>query len=217
MSYLHETQSRGIGAIATHDLGTSSRISGSPSLSQEQTTEGFWSSIKKIGRKVGGERPVQVVARRYHHGRRGKPFIPRKVGIAVPPPRRTVVVRPKYPPPRIGPVIKPAIPLQKPAVFTETIKIGVPPTGILSGRPPVVSSVIRPMPKKFAASHTPQGPTLMTAVVKKNMAQNAMAAKEQIEAELQVPEMTPSRKPLIIGGVIAVAIGGLYLYFRRKR
>lgn len=221
MSYLHETQSRGVGAVAALDLGIGARASGSPILSSEQAMEGFWSSVKKIGRKVGVVRakkrkPVRVSARRYRGAPR-KVFVPRKVGVAVPPPRRTVVVRPRYPAPRVGPVIKPAIPPQQPAVFTETITTGVPPTGILPGRPPRGSIPIYPPSKKFAGSHTPQGPTLTTAVAKKNMAQDAMAAKEQTEAELQVPGVTPSRKSLIIGGVIVAVIGGIYLYSRSKR
>lgn len=61
----------------------------------------------------------------------------------------------------------------------------------------------------------PTGPVSVFA--EQQAAEEAMIAEDETEAAIQTPQMTASRKPLIIGGIAVAAVLGVYLITRSKK
>lgn len=201
MSYFCETESRGIGAIAAHDhaLGAISRAAESSSPPP---------------RRQGASQPAKTPPPRKQTKRPAPPRRQTQGGGQVPPPRqrttrtsappRRTVVHVSYPAPRQGPVIS----TTSPPMVTESV---------------VLTSTPRPLPP------TMRPPSMNTGVVPPHMSTGSGVGLPQprmpvvdldmpdVEMESQsAPQVTASKKPLIIAGVAAAAVLG-YVMLRRQK
>lgn len=56
----------------------------------------------------------------------------------------------------------------------------------------------------------------LSILAQQQAAEEAMITQDEAEAAIQTPQMTASRKPLIIGGIVVAAVLGVYLITRSK-
>lgn len=204
-SYVYEDQSRGVGAVAAHDLGAISRASGSPVRSIHQL---------RSARKA----PAQVLARR----KRGKPakwFTAGRVGRLLSQPRKVVQVTATVPA-RGGAVVADTRTTDiSESVITSRPGANTKPAALFEGEPPATEDETSVTTgAKYSAAWTPSGATLKRASRQYNAAIDAAAEAARGEAELAVPQITPAkktRKLLIIGGLGVGALALIYILTRK--
>ena len=203
-SYVFESGSRGVGAIATRDLGVSAKASGQPVRNAFQQQESKRMLPKLLARRSPGKRPVI--------------FRPGQTGKVLAPPTRDVVASVVTTRPSRAPVSSSTGVLRYPVRLVSTPR-GVEYSGLMRGEVPPTATPIHVGRAKYSAVHTPQGPTIVTAEARALRAEMRRDAEEAGEEQLLAPTISVGEGPdakarrnrmLLIAGVGA---GAALLYF----
>jgi len=205
-SYVVQNQSRGVGAVASEDLGAVSRASGRAVMAKSPTKS-------LISRRRRGMRPSRFV-----QGRSGNllksPFKSLNAKVVMPALRKSVVVDVS----KMG--------LKRTLMPIVERPTGVVPAGLIAGTPSADAIRVPLATARHSAIHTPAGPTLSKAVSTRNKAIDNAIAMEISEASFQVPQFSAGSAPdekakknkllLIYGGIGVAGLAAIYLLTRKK-
>lgn len=193
-SYVYGKESRGIGAIAAQDLG------------------GMLSATRVYSTPTKATVPTSFLAREVR-GAIAKPWSPRQ-GVSLSPPKKNVIagalVAKRRPPIAPAVVGDQETTQRKTVVVIERPGAATVPAGVIEGSPPATAEAIKVKEAAYSAAQSPSGPTIVSAVAKKNAAIDAAVEADRQEAEFVVPTVsTPAvdntmRNVLLIGGGVAL-------------
>lgn len=242
-SYIIQKQSRGVGAVAAHDLGATSRMGSSMMRSPLQvrqaakapaTPAGRAAAFGALARKKFATQPV--TARKTFRGT-PKSFSTGVKGILLPPPRKLTQVAVRAPTPHRSVVVTSGKPgytwvsdsgggghwerERKPApttTITETPATTAP-AGQMPGEPPATSTPVAVTPAQTSAIYTGSGPSLSTAVEEQQRQYDEAMEAARDEAEISAPAQAPKhdyKKWLIFGGAAVGAVGLVWLLMKKR-
>lgn len=219
-SYVIENQSRGVGAIASQDLGAVSRASGSAFRSKSQSRSALRAPAqvmapkriarnKRRGRYVSPPKGRGNVAlrARMRRGSAAKTFIQGRTGISIEPSVKTGVVGSVDRTNALQDIVRSQ---QQSELVVKARPIVTVPAGVVRG----------PMPSRVMQSPEPCG-SLPQSASRWAAHIDAIAKADITEAQLQVPQIaapvSSNRKLLIAGGIGVAAIAIYFIARKGKR
>lgn len=208
MSYTRIAESRGPGAIAARDHALGVSFLGERGI---PTTRSMPSS-PRTGVPLRAGRIIRPPLTR---PLRPRPGASRPSQPIVPPPRKITTTSAP-----MGPLTTTTAPATNTGIVPPHMR---PPDTMTASTAPATNTGIIPphmRPPGIMTAPTPPKKPLTTGVLsifaQQQAAEEMAITDDEAEAAIQTPQVTASRKPLIIGGIVAAAVLGVYLITRSK-